>query len=62
MACRSTARAAAGSWTNQFRVLLTAAAYVLMQELRPRAATPRVYPGRSGRCSLGQEASSSGGA
>ncbi|HEX8799430.1 MAG TPA: transposase, partial [Terriglobales bacterium] len=25
-------------WANQFRVLLTAAAYVLMQELRLRAA------------------------
>ena len=28
----------AGFWANQFRVLLTAAAYVLMQELRLRAA------------------------
>ncbi len=27
-----------GFWANQFRVLLTAAAYVLMQELRLRAA------------------------
>jgi Transposase DDE domain group 1 len=27
-------------WANQFRVLLTAAAYVLLQELRSRAAHP----------------------
>jgi hypothetical protein len=33
-------------WSNQFRVLLTAAAYVLMQELRLRAADPlRARPG-----------------
>lgn len=30
-----------GFWANQFRVLLTAAAYVLMQELRLRAARTR---------------------
>ena len=30
-----------GFWANQFRVLLTAAAYVLMQELRLRAAHTR---------------------
>ena len=38
MGCRSTARAAVGSGANQLRVFLTAAAYVLMQELRLRAA------------------------
>ena len=37
-ACRSTARVAAHFSANQLRVLLTAAAYVLMQELRLRAA------------------------
>ena len=31
-------------WANQFRVLLTAAAYVLMQELRLRAARHRLCP------------------
>ena len=34
----STVRAAAKFWANQLRVLLTATAYVLMQELRLRAA------------------------
>ena len=38
MGCRSTARAAVCSGANQLRVFLTAAAYVLMQELRLRAA------------------------
>ena len=32
-------------WANQFRVLLTAAAYVLMQELRLRAAAHRLCAG-----------------
>ena len=35
---RSAGRAAVAFWANQLRVLLTAAAYVLMQELRLRAA------------------------
>ena len=40
-------------WANQFRVLLTAAAYVLMQELRLRPRTPTVLALRSGRCANG---------
>jgi len=40
-------------WANQFRVLLTAAAYVLLQELRLRAAAPIVRGLRSGRCANG---------
>ena len=42
-----------GFWANQFRVLLTAAAYVLMQELRLRAAGTAVLALRSGRCANG---------
>ena len=40
-------------WANQFRVLLTAAAYVLMQELRLSAARPTALGRRSGRCANG---------
>jgi len=38
---------------NQFRVLLTAAAYVLLQELRLRPQAPIVRGLRSGRCENG---------
>jgi len=40
-------------WANQFRVLLTAAAYVLLQELRLRAAGTDCARLRSGRCENG---------
>ncbi|MGH9373994.1 MAG: transposase [Vicinamibacterales bacterium] len=40
-------------WANQLRVLLTAAAYVLLQELRLRAARTRVRARRSRGCAIG---------
>ena len=40
-------------WANQFRVLLTAAAYVLLQELRLRAAGTDCARAQVGRCENG---------